>query len=235
MILISPYIKLSYELKRVLEAHRNKPKLELTIVYGKNEEDKRRSISDDDYDFFKTFSSVSIRYHKRLHAKMYANDFHCLITSMNLHDYSLKENIETGILTQFRSRSFASKLLSPIAPKLFIGTLDIQAKEFVHYIVNKSTIEFERRCKRERSMFGLVTAYSEGQVSVDKARTGYCIRTKETIPFNPTRPYSKAAYDIWVIYGNINYKERYCHACGNENPSTMIKPVCDECIRKTWK
>ena len=86
LILISPYIKLNQDLKNALSIHLNKPELEITVVYGKNEEDNRKSISDEDYNFFQTFSNISIRYHKRLHAKMYANDYQCLTTSMNLHN-----------------------------------------------------------------------------------------------------------------------------------------------------
>ena len=88
LILISTYIKLNNEIKTALSTHFDKPELEIVIVYGKNEEDKTKSISEEDYNFFKRFANISIRYHKRLHAKMYANDHQCLCTSLNLHDYS---------------------------------------------------------------------------------------------------------------------------------------------------
>lgn len=232
LILISPYIKLNSELKRSLLTHQSKPELELIIVYGKNEEDKRKSISDEDYAFFKSFSNVSIRYHKRLHAKMYANDLQCLTTSMNLHDYSIRENIETGILTEFKMLDIANNLLSIVAPGLFSDPLDTQAMDFVDYIVSKSTVEFERKAKKETSWFGLSATFSEGKVSVDRTRNGFCIRTRESIPYNPSRPYSKGAYDVWVKYGsNKLYGERYCHKCGRSNQSTLVKPICYDCYK----
>ncbi len=232
LILISPYIKLNMDLKKALNTHLNKPQLELIVVYGKNEEDNRKSISDDDYRYFQTFSNVSISYHKRLHAKMYANDEQCLITSMNLHNYSLKENIETGILTEFKILDIASNLLSLVAPKFFNDPLDTQAMDFVDYIVGKSVAQFERKGKKETSVFGLFNSYSEGEISIDKSRTGYCIKTKETIPFNPVRPYGRKAFDIWVNQGsNKNFLEKYCHKCGKENKSCVLKPICIECYR----
>jgi len=232
LILISPYVKLNKELKEALLTHKNKPELELIVVYGKNEEDKRKSISDEDYGFFKSFSNISIRYHKRLHAKMYANDLQCLTTSMNLHDYSLRENIETGVLTEFKLLDLANNFLSFVAPKLFTDSLDTQAMEFVEYIVEKSTIEFERKAKKETSWFGLSASYAEGEISIDKARNGFCIRTKESIPFNPSRPYSKTSFEIWANYGsNKNFEENYCHKCGKPNKSSMAKPVCYNCYK----
>lgn len=233
LILISPYIKLNADLKKALNTHLNKPELELIVVYGKNEEDNRKSISDEDFSYFKTFSNISIRYHKRLHAKMYANDLQCLTTSMNLHNYSLKENIETGILTEFKLLDIASNLLSFVAPKIFSDPLDTQATDFVNYIVEKSTAQFERKAKKESSVFGLFTSYSDGEISINKSRTGYCIRTKEIIPFNPARPYCKKAYDVWFNYGsNKNFLEKYCHRCGKENKSCVSRPICIECYKQ---
>lgn len=232
LILISPYVKLNRELKDAMSTHKHKPKLELIVVYGKNEEDKRKSISDEDYEFFKSFSTVSIRYHKRLHAKMYANDIQCLTTSMNLHDYSLRENIETGILTEFKLMNIATEFLSALAPKIFSDPLDTQATDFVQYIIDKSTVEFERKAKKQKSIFGLTSTYSEGEISVDKSRTGFCIRSKEVIPYNPERPLSKAAFDTWTKYGsNEKYEEKFCHTCGKPNKSTMAKPICYDCYK----
>lgn len=236
LILISPYIKLNQDLKNALNTHLNRPELEITVVYGKNEEDNRKSISDEDYKYFQTFSNISIRYHKRLHAKMYANDFQCLTTSMNLHNYSLKENIETGILTEFKLIDIASSVLSRFAPKIFKDSLDSQAMEFVEYIIEKSSAQFERIGKKETSLFGLKHSYSEGEITVNKSRTGYCIRTKQVIPFNVTHPYGREAYESWQSHGaNKYYQEKFCHQCSKNNPSTFARPICINCYRSNNK
>ena len=205
------------------------PELELVIVYGKNEEDKTKSISEDDYAFFKRFANISIRYHKRLHAKMYANDHQCLCTSLNLHDYSLRENIEFGILTKSKILDLATHFINLVAPKTLSDPLDRQAIDFVVYIVEKSTIEFEKSAKKISFVFGLFTSYDTSKVTIEKSRTGYCIRTKQPIPFNAEKPYSTTAYNSWSKYNNPNYTEKYCHQCGKENKSTFSKPICYNC------
>ena len=56
---------------------------------------------------------------------------------------------------------------------------------------------------------------------------GYCIRTGQQIPFDPRRPYSYEAYQIWVIFENWNYQENYCHKTGRESHgrTSMANPI----------
>jgi hypothetical protein len=238
LILISPYFKLNDQLRKDLSALKNKEDFELFVVYGKNEEDKRKSLSDEDMAFFKSFNNVEIRYHKRLHAKIYANEQKCLITSLNLHDYSLRENIEVGVLT--KSKGLALGLLSGLANLVVKDTipdsLDEQAIKFAEYIVEKSTLEFEKKQKIKKSFFGLFeTKTGDAEVILEKSRTGFCIRTKQVIPINIKLPYSPNAYNSWLKFKNAEYQERYCHGCGKEHPVTMQKPFCIDCFKKYIK
>jgi hypothetical protein len=52
---------------------------------------------------------------------------------------------------------------------------------------------------------------------------GFCIRTGETIPFNPARPFSYAAYQTWANFGNEDYPERYCHQTGRPSHGRTSK------------
>ncbi len=184
ILLISPYIKLNIPLKQALLKHKSKNDFRLTVVYGKNEEDNRSSLSDGDLNFFKDFSNVTIKYHKRLHAKLYANDFDTLITSMNLHSYSMNENIEVGILLQMNLlRDIGSALSS------FIGnSLENQARGFAEYVITKSEVHFQKEAKKQKSFFGLMTTYEAPEVIREKQRCGYCIRTAKPIPFDVKHP-----------------------------------------------
>lgn len=231
LILISPYIKLSPELIQILSVLKRKKHLKLIIVYGKNEDDKRKSLSDYDMNFFKSFPNVEIRYHKRLHAKLYANENKCLITSMNLHEHSIRENIEFGILTKAKNLD----TLTSIASELIDGipeALDTQAMKFVDYIVEKSTLEYEKTFKIEKKFFGLISKPIGSIVNVNKSRTGFCIRTHETIPFNPQSPYSYNAYQVWAKYENPNFTENFCHGCGKKHPASMAYPLCRICYKE---
>lgn len=59
---------------------------------------------------------------------------------------------------------------------------------------------------------------------------GFCIRRKETIPANPTRPYCRICFRKWNR--NKDYAEKYCHLCGNEHKTSMSKPACRECYHE---
>ena len=85
IILISPYIKLHDRYASTLRTKLNNHKLEITIVFGKNEDDMSRSMKQDDFNFFKEFPNIQIRYEKRLHAKYYASESAAILTSMNLY------------------------------------------------------------------------------------------------------------------------------------------------------
>ncbi len=56
-------------------------------------------MKQDDFNFFKEFPNIQIRYERRLHAKYYSNESSAILTSMNLYTYSQDNNIEAGVLT----------------------------------------------------------------------------------------------------------------------------------------
>lgn len=100
LLIVSPYIKLDNYFKKLFEKHLNNTKLRLTILFGKNEKDVNRSLRNTDFDFFKQFPNVSIIYVTDLHAKYYGNEKKGMITSINLYDYSFKNNIEFGVYSE---------------------------------------------------------------------------------------------------------------------------------------
>jgi hypothetical protein len=100
LLIVSPYIKLDDYFKELFDKHLNNPKLRLTVVFGKNEKDVNKSLRNTDFDFFKQFPNVSIIYVPDLHAKYYGNEKKGMITSINLYDYSFKNNIEFGVFSE---------------------------------------------------------------------------------------------------------------------------------------
>jgi hypothetical protein len=73
-VIVSPYIKLDDYFKKLFDKHANNPKLNLIIVFGKNQNDVKKSMSKDDFDYFKKFLNVSVIYVPTLHAKYYGNE-----------------------------------------------------------------------------------------------------------------------------------------------------------------
>lgn len=56
---------------------------------------------------------------------------------------------------------------------------------------------------------------------------GYCIRTGNRIPFDPTRPFCYEAFQSWVQFENWNYPEKYCHRTGkfSNGRTSMANPI----------
>lgn len=100
LLIVSPFIKLDNYFKQLFNKHENNPKLHLILVFGKNEKEVQKSMSKADFDYFKKFLKVSIIYVPNLHAKYYGNERQGVITSINLYDYSFKNNIEFGVYSQ---------------------------------------------------------------------------------------------------------------------------------------
>jgi len=112
LILISPYIDLDRRIQDALREKIDKHNFELLVLFGKNEDNYYRSIKKDSLDFLKQFPNVEIRYNDRLHAKFYQNDFNYIMTSLNLYDYSLANNIEVGVKGTFAWKGLIGKVLN---------------------------------------------------------------------------------------------------------------------------
>lgn len=100
LMIVSPFIKLDDYFKKLFDKHVNNTKIHLIIVFGKNEGAVSRSLSKQDFDYFKKFLNISIVYVPNLHAKYYGNEQMGVITSINLYDYSFINNIEFGVYSE---------------------------------------------------------------------------------------------------------------------------------------
>lgn len=73
---------------------------------------------------------------------------------------------------------------------------------------------------------------SKKEVNSVVVDSGYCIRSREKINYNPTKPLSYGAYQTWAEFGNPDYKERYCHGCGKTHSTSVRNPLCYDCSRR---
>ncbi len=90
LILISPFLKLNDRVKELLE-DKNRLKIDVRIVYGKNE------LQPEEINWLKELSFVRTSFCKNLHAKCYLNEESCIITSLNLYEFSQVNNNEMGV------------------------------------------------------------------------------------------------------------------------------------------
>lgn len=114
LFLVSPFIDLSPNIRDILSLRKDDTDLFIRILFGKNENNLLRSFKKDSLAFLQEFPNIEIKYNERLHAKYYMNDWYCMVTSMNLYNYSLDKNIECGVLYQYNSRSVLGKSVDKI-------------------------------------------------------------------------------------------------------------------------
>ncbi|WP_299334780.1 phospholipase D family protein [uncultured Psychroserpens sp.] len=241
LLIISPYIKLHDRIKSILKSKLNNPDLSIVLLFGKNEDDISKSLNQDDFNFFKQFPNIQIRFEKRLHAKLYANEYEYLITSMNLYDYSQNINIESGIIGDVTEKRIGKQTL-----------------DYFNRVIEQSELIFEKVPVFETKMFGLSSKYLDSEIEIDNSdafysnksykkvfkknqvkitydnknrnNIGYCIRTGIEIPFNIKKPLCDNAFKSWKRYENQDYAEKYCHFSGElSNGNTSVgKPILKE-------
>ena len=249
IILISPYIKLHDRYASALKVKKDNPNLKIIVVFGKNEDDFSKSMKQEDFNFFKDFPNIEIRYEKRLHAKYYANESSAILTSMNLYNFSQDNNIEAAVFTNRKG------ILGSLTSQ---DTLENDAAEYFERVVQQSDLLFLKEPKFESTMLGLSRRYTNSVIETDKLsdffnnklkadtsfkkntfipkqatkQMGFCIRTGTQILFNPKLPMCDAAFQSWKKFSNNEYSEKFCHFSGepSNGETSFSKPI----LRKNW-
>lgn len=109
LLLISPYINLSDNIKNLLMQKTFHPELEIIVAFREEwKEEKNRGDNNveieskyknlKELEVWKNFPNIRLVGLNNLHAKYYANESKGVITSLNLYRYSIKNNIEYGCL-----------------------------------------------------------------------------------------------------------------------------------------
>lgn len=253
IVLISPYIKLHDRYKSVFLTKIDDPYIKIIILFGKNEDDISKSMKQNDFDFFKQFPNIEIRYEKRLHAKYYANEKKAVLTSMNLYGYSQNNNIEAGVLMESSLKgSFTGE-----------NGIDSSSWEYFKVVLEQSELLFEQKPIFEKKNLLSSRKYIKSEIEVDKLseffkninykkvykkkeqkvikpeiktkvkNSGFCIRTGNKIPFNVEKPMSFDAFKMWNKYKDADYSEKYCHFSGevSDGKTSVNKPI----LNKNWK
>ena len=90
VIFVSPYLKLTKRLKAKMSAAFDEIN-QVVFLYRENE------LNRSEQEWLETHSNVELIPIENLHAKIYLNEHRCLMTSMNLYEYSQVNNHEIGI------------------------------------------------------------------------------------------------------------------------------------------
>jgi len=89
--IISPYLKLSDQIKELLQ-DKEREKVDVRLIFGKQE------LNPTEMSFLQSLKYVRLYFSKNLHAKCYLNEHRMIIASMNLYEFSQQNNREMGIL-----------------------------------------------------------------------------------------------------------------------------------------
>ena len=110
LVIITPYMQLSDKIFNLL-IEANERGVETIIIYRENK------LSEKDKEKLKSIDNLNLMHHPNIHAKCYYNENFLLIASINLYEYSEKNNREMGILLhkcevpEFNENSFIFILL----------------------------------------------------------------------------------------------------------------------------
>lgn len=258
LLMVSPFIKLDDYFKKVFDKHKENPQVHIVLVFGKNEKDINKSLNKNDIDFLKTFPNVSLIYVPNLHAKYYGNERKGMITSINLYDYSFKNNIEFGV---YFERVFMGK---------FSKSADNDAWDTCVSIAYSHDVIFIKRpvYQQKRMIINLGKSYIKSEVLYDitdnfnEASQSNSTRGKRLDDFpeelelsqqNSVRPsreevekkpvhttqeiekkpvHTKQEIEKKPVYTQQN-DNGYCIRTGVEIPFNPEKPLCYSAF-KTW-
>jgi phosphatidylserine/phosphatidylglycerophosphate/cardiolipin synthase-like enzyme len=209
LYLVTPFLQLSKTFfERLKDA--SKRGVIIRIVYGKDElkPNEKNSIAEID--------NLELFFFENLHAKCYFNENDMVITSMNMYEFSEKNNREMGVHIQREKDS-----------EIYVKAIN-EAKSII------SSSEPQELKKTKRALNKLDDGKNSNFKSKKDIR-GYCIRCQARIPFDPEKPYCPSCFSTWAHYQNIHFKETVCHGCGEYGPSTMSTPICEDCGKEYYK
>jgi phosphatidylserine/phosphatidylglycerophosphate/cardiolipin synthase-like enzyme len=209
LLLVSPYLQISKMFFERLKDAENR-NVQIIIIFGKDElkPNERNSLAE--------LKNLKLFYFENLHAKCYFNESDMVITSMNMYEYSEKNNREMGVHVTKRDD-----------PKLFQKAIDetlsiMQASEIIRLSKTKRSFFQKKQPKVQTS-------------DKSKPKRGYCIRCEDRIIYSTDKPYCYNCFSIWSQYENPEFEENVCHACGEFENTTMAKPICYDCYKQFEK
>lgn len=208
--IISPFLKINPGIKELLE-DRNRLKIDIRVIYGKNE------LRTEEKQWLASMDYIRTSFRSNLHAKCYFNERQALLTSMNLYEFSQVNNDEMGVLVSKDEDPALFDEIIEESRRIMRGSEEIRETVATVNAANHPPAVPRQRTER---------------ATVDKPQNGFCIRCKTTIPPNPVEPYCRGCFRSWNRFKNPDYKEKYCHTCGTDVETTKAKPVCLPCYRK---
>ena len=220
--IVSPYLKMDGNIRRLLEDKSSLTDVRIHLIYREGELTKQTR------EWFDSVPGINTYFLEDLHAKCYLNEKEALVTSMNLYDHSMANNVEMGVLVT--KGGFWGG--DPRDETLYQGILNhaiwIKDKGQDRSVsaAAKSTAQISRPSSIGKE--GARTTRALGAVPTK----GCCIRCGVSINIDPVRPFCKDHWRYWIRHNNVDRELQFCHICTNDFPTTRRKPACKDCWKK---
>ena len=223
LYIISPYVKFSNEMKMLLERKRYSNGVDIRFVYG-----KKKSLEPETKAFLDAMPHITKYFLKDLHAKCYLNEKMALVTSLNLYDYSMMDNVEMGIFVD-ADKGLLGIRGNVVAENLY-KNIRVKAEDRINSpAASEVAVQGGKMPSKKR-----VASKETPRVSTVPAK-GHCIRCGEELAADPGNPLCDKDLRIWNMYKNEEHPENHCHLCGKDWKTTRAKPVCRSCYQKHTK
>ena len=169
-----------------------------------------KDVAQETFDDIAHLDNVFIKKLDFLHAKMFMNESHCIVGSMNFSEASERNhNIETGLLlTKAKDEELFKEVLEECKHIYTLGG------------------SFENSVKKLKKPIKKISSKS----ITNKTKKGTCISCEKSIPLNTEKPFCGGCYKEWQN-GEIDFGEA-CHICGNEEITYLDTPACKPCWKK---
>lgn len=217
IVLVTPYVQLSYSHKRKLSEASEKGK-QILLVCRKNE------LYPNQLGELERIPNLKLLDHANVHAKCYFNESKLLITSLNFYDHSIQNNVELGTwFDNTESQDKFSRALADAISALNIPELNLElAKVFGKNEVKK---KFDRKAfEKTYQLFAFQPLPGE---------KGFCIRCASQLHYmNGNYPLCSDCFVEWSHEYDFQAAEKCCHWCGTAKAVTKAKPLCYSCFTK---
>lgn len=177
LVLVSPFLKLNDRMKELL-SDKNRLKIDVRIVYGKSE------LQPQEIDWLRGLTYIRTSFCKNLHAKCYLNEELCIITSLNLYEFSQVNNNEMGILIRRSEDAALYKDAYEEAQRIIriSDEVRISLERVAHSSENKPAGKGEVAADpRVDSRSEVVESTTPGKLSSSKLATKLAMKTSEML------------------------------------------------------
>ena len=227
LVIISPFLRVNERVKELLE-DKNRLKIDVRVIYGKNE------LRPEENNWLESMDFIRTSFCNNLHAKCYLNENEALLTSMNLYEFSQINNNEMGLLVSrkeepdlYEKIREESMRLVRVSEEIRVKVAGVNPAESGKESAGAEGTPREPRQSREPR------PPREPLATLSAPKNGFCIRCKADLPANPVKPYCRPLLcELECGSRTEDLRRRSTATSAVTNVTSMRKPSCLACYSK---